>query len=81
MEEQSLYQLVNQSKSNPSALMTILDLFEPKVKRSLYQTEERNREDLHQDLQLKVVEAVLNYDTTTVPGFFDFQSQVESNIS
>ncbi|SDM91816.1 helix-turn-helix domain-containing protein [Sediminibacillus halophilus] len=80
MEEKSLYQLTTESKSNPSALIAILDAFEPKVKKSLYQTEERNREDMYQDLQLKMVEAVTSYDISTVPGFFDFQVQVESNI-
>ncbi|WP_054709293.1 hypothetical protein [Bacillus sp. JCM 19041] len=51
---------------------TILIEFEPKIKKSLYQTAPYNREDLEQEIKLKIYEKLPVIQKIDAPGFYEF---------
>lgn len=72
-----LYVLTKQAKSNDCSLLKIINLFTPKINKSLSQTNYQNREDLSQEIKLKLIDDVRNYDVDSVPGFFQMLEQLE----
>lgn len=70
---QDLIALVEKSKYDDIALLTILNYFEPKLKHCLYQTHPHYREDLRQDLLIKLISTIKKYDVNSVPGFWDMK--------
>lgn len=68
---QKLTNLAEQAKYNNHALSNIIQLFSPKIKSSLKQTNHQDREDLSQELKLKLIIYIRNYDVDDTPGFFD----------
>lgn len=52
-----------------------LHLMMPKIKRSVLNTSNQDREDLEQEIKLKVIEAVLYNKVESPPTFWDFQKQ------
>ena len=46
--------------------------FTPTIQKSLYQTSVQERNDLKQEIKLKIIEAVYKYDIGSIPGFWDF---------
>lgn len=69
----SLLPLVKKAqKNNPEAMLMILKLFERKIYYELKQTTSQEREDLSQDLYLKMIETVQNYSLDQTPGFWEF---------
>jgi DNA-directed RNA polymerase specialized sigma24 family protein len=50
----------------------ILEKLEPKINKSLRQTTYQNREDLKQELIIKTLTAIQEFDTCSVPGFWHF---------
>lgn len=74
----SLLPLVKKAKQNNSeAMLMILKLFERKIYYELKQTTFQEREDLSQDLCLKMIETVQNYNLDQTPGFWEFIYQDE----
>lgn len=71
-----LYDLVKESKFDKTALETIIKLFEPKLKKSLYMTNPNDREDLAQELKIKLISYITKYDMDSIPGFWEFQAKV-----
>jgi len=67
----SLFTLVKQSQTDNHSLLKVIDLFSPKIHRSLQQTSLQNREDLAQDLKIKLLVWIKNYDVETTPGFYE----------
>lgn len=65
--------LVEKSKYDDKALLTVLNFFEPKVKHCLYQTHPQYREDLRQDLLIKLINTIRKYDVNSVPGFWELK--------
>lgn len=52
-------ELIQQAKqNNPEAMLEMIYRFEPKIKKTLYQTNVQNREDLKQELIVKFIEVV-----------------------
>lgn len=72
---QELIALVERSKHDDKALLTILNYFEPKLKHCLYQTSPHHREDLRQDLLIKLINTIRKYDVNSVPGFWDMKQR------
>ncbi|WP_052947824.1 helix-turn-helix domain-containing protein [Aneurinibacillus tyrosinisolvens] len=62
---------------DPDAILLILAKFKPKIERSLYQTSFHEREDLLQQLYVKIIEAVYRYDVESAPGFSEFMEMLE----
>ncbi|MFB4213071.1 hypothetical protein ACE1TH_14370 [Shouchella sp. JSM 1781072] len=52
----------------------ILKEFHPKIKKSLYQTAPPNREDLEQEIKMKIFEKMDVIQNIDAPGYYDFVS-------
>lgn len=72
---QELIALVKKSKYDDKALLTVINYFEPIVKHCLYQTHPHFREDLRQDLLIKLINTIRKYDVNSVPGFWDLKKR------
>lgn len=64
-----LYELVKEAKHKNTAIQTIINMFEPKLKKSMYMTNSNDREDLAQELKTKMVSYIRKYDIDSLPGF------------
>lgn len=59
----SLYDLIREAQTgNKEATLTIIRMFNPKIKKSLNKTSYQNREDLEQELKLKIIQAIHKYE-------------------
>ncbi len=72
---QELIALVRKSKHDDKALLTVINYFEPILKQCLYQTHPHFREDLRQDLLIKLIHTIRKYDVNSVPGFWDLKKR------
>lgn len=70
-----LITLVKESKYDNTALLDVITLFEPKLKKVIYQTQPKYREDLRQDLMIKLIDSIRKYDINSVPGFWEMKKQ------
>ncbi|MGE6377993.1 helix-turn-helix domain-containing protein [Peribacillus muralis] len=74
----SLYELVKESKEKSQAMQELINLFEPKLKKTLSLTQYGNREDLAQELKCTLIQYIQRYNIDSVPGFWELQKQVEN---
>lgn len=74
---ESLYTLVKQSRADNNSLVIVLDLFAPKIYRSLLQTKRQEREDLSQELKMKLLDCIRNYEVDNIPGYFQMIDSLE----
>ncbi|NMH70666.1 hypothetical protein HF072_17940 [Bacillus sp. RO3] len=70
-----LYDLVKEAQCNTEYETDVIQTFEPKIKKSLYLTRVENRDDLEQELKIKVIRYVRDYSLENVPGLFDLNKQ------
>ncbi|WP_201714528.1 helix-turn-helix domain-containing protein [Rossellomorea arthrocnemi] len=70
-----LYDLVKEAQGNTEYETKVIRTFEPKIKKSLYLTRVENREDLEQELKIKLIRYVRDYSLENVPGLFDVNEQ------
>lgn len=73
----SLYTLVRQSKTDDNSLNTVIELFSPKIISSLNQTSQQDREDLSQEIKMKLLFCIKNYDVENIPGYFQMIEQLK----
>ncbi|ESU34090.1 hypothetical protein G3A_02910 [Bacillus sp. 17376] len=73
----SLYTLVRQSKTDDNSLNTVIELFSPKIISSLNQTSQQDREDLSQEIKMKLLFCIKNYDVESIPGYFQMIEQLK----
>jgi hypothetical protein len=73
-----LYELVKESKTNEKALETIINLFEPKLRKSLTLTSYSEREDLAQELKCILIMYIKGYDIDSTPGFWELKDQIQN---
>lgn len=55
----------------------VLKQLKPKIKKSLYYTNPQDREDLEQELKVKITECIYNNVFEQVPGFWEFAKRYE----
>jgi hypothetical protein len=70
-----LYDLVKEAQCNTAYEKNVIQTFEPKIKKSLYLTRVENRDDLEQELKIKVIRYVRDYSLENIPGLFDLNKQ------
>lgn len=70
-----LYELVKDSKKNTESMKVLVDLFEPKIKKSLSLTNYQEKEELAQELKCKLISCIQNYDLDATPGFWEMKNQ------
>ena len=71
--------LVEKSKYDNNALIALIKYFEPKLNKCLYETSPNYREDLRQDLLIKLINSIKKYDVHAVPGFWDMKNYFNKN--
>lgn len=77
-----LYELVKDSKKCKKRLQELINLFEPKIRKSLTLTDIREREDLAQELKCKIISGVYSYDLESTPGFWELREKYNTkNLS
>ncbi len=76
-----LYELVNKAKKNDEAIEQVIEIFTPKIKKTLLQTDIQNREDLEQELRIKLMSLIRTYDLNEVMGFWEFHEMVQKKVS
>ncbi|QQK81364.1 helix-turn-helix domain-containing protein [Salicibibacter cibi] len=57
-------------------LATLIHQFEPKIRNCLWQTTPGERDDLRQELMLKLIEITLHYDPEKAPTFTEFNTSL-----
>ncbi|EDL63463.1 hypothetical protein [Bacillus sp. SG-1] len=67
----ALYDMVKEAQENYHYEVNVVSTFEPKIKKSLHLTRPENRDDLEQELKIKIIGYVRNYSLEEVPGLFD----------
>jgi hypothetical protein len=67
----ALYEMVKEAQDNNYYEVNVVRTFEPKIKKSLRLTQQENREDLEQELRIKVIGYLRSYSLEDVPGLFD----------
>ncbi|ONK21639.1 hypothetical protein BLX87_20690 [Bacillus sp. VT-16-64] len=77
--ESNLYELT--TKKDEKAVEKVINLFAPKIKKTLLQTDTQNREDLEQELHLKLIHIVKRYDPEDTVGFWEFYEMFRQKIS
>ncbi|WP_155590015.1 hypothetical protein [Lysinibacillus cavernae] len=60
-----------ENKYNEETLM-IIENFIPKIKQCLHQTSFQEREDLEQEIKLKIIEKLATKEFQDTPSFWDF---------
>ncbi|PFA68122.1 hypothetical protein CN378_08415 [Bacillus sp. AFS015802] len=70
-----LYDLVKEAQNDSEYETKVIRTFEPKIKKSLYLTRVDYRDDLEQELKMKLVRYVRDYSLENVPGLFDLKEQ------
>lgn len=75
----SLYQLVRQAQKDEKAAEKLLDTFRPKIKKTLLQTSFDNREDLDQELNIKLLDLMHKYNIEAAVGFWEFKNLTTRN--
>ncbi|WP_145407911.1 helix-turn-helix domain-containing protein [Paenibacillus xylanexedens] len=74
---QDLYHLVQHAKSgNREAMGTIIQRFEPSIKKVCRQAAMNEQYDLQQYVSEKIIRAILHYDMGTIPDFNQFVESV-----
>lgn len=79
--DENLYQLASKAKEDNEAIEKIVKIFTPKIKKTLLQTSFQNRNDLEQELILKLVNLIKMYDLNEVVGFWEFYKITQNKIS
>jgi hypothetical protein len=54
--------------------LTIIENFTPKIKQCLHSTDYQEREDLEQEIKLKIIEKLATVKFQNAPSFWDFFS-------
>lgn len=79
--DENLYQLASKAKEDNEAIEKIVKIFTPKIKKTLLQTSFQNRNDLEQELILKLINLIKMYDLNEVVGFWEFYKITQNKIS
>lgn len=74
----ALYNWVQEAQNGYGTEEKIIDMFIPKIQKSLRLTKPDNREDLEQELKLCVIHYVKSYPLDKVPGLVDLNEQRNS---
>ncbi|RBP86542.1 helix-turn-helix protein [Cytobacillus firmus] len=73
----SLYTLVKRSKTDVQSMNRVIEMFSPKILSSLNQTNHQDREDLSQEIKMKLLLCIKNFDVENTPGYFQVMEQLK----
>lgn len=66
--------MVNLGNQHNEETLTIIENFIPKIKHCLHNTDYQEREDLEQEIKLKIIEKLATVRFQDAPSFWDFFS-------
>ncbi|KOS63840.1 hypothetical protein [Lysinibacillus sp. FJAT-14222] len=66
--------MANFEKQHNEETLTIIENFIPKIKQCLHITDYQEREDLEQEIKLKIIEKLTTVKFQDAPSFWDFFS-------
>ncbi|MDM5250042.1 hypothetical protein [Lysinibacillus sp. G4S2] len=66
--------MTNLENQHIKETLTIIENFTPRIKQCLYNTDYQEREDLEQEIKLKIIEKLATVKFQNVPSFWDFFS-------
>lgn len=72
-----LYELVRSSKTNATAMQMLIELYEPKLRKSLSLTPFAEREDLAQELKCTLIQYIKRYNVDATPGFWEMKEKIK----
>jgi hypothetical protein len=70
-----------QEHNDIDSLEVVLNLFEPKIRASLKQTSPQEQGDLYQELKIKIIEIVRQYEYSNTCGFWEFTDKLKDQHS
>lgn len=73
-----LYDLVKESHENSRAMQELIQLFEPKLRKSLSLTSYSERDDLSQELKCTLIRYIKKYNVDDTPGFWELKNRMEN---
>lgn len=76
-----LFDLVKESKSDTKSMQTLIELFEPKLIKSLSHIKHEEREDLAQELKCIMIQYIRKYNVDSTPGFWEMKEKIRDNIN
>lgn len=79
--KKNLYQLTCKIQEGNEDIEEMTKLFTPKIKKTLLQTSFHHKEELEQELYLKLIKIVKEYDLNGTIGFWEFQEKVNSQLN
>ncbi|WP_289142435.1 helix-turn-helix domain-containing protein [uncultured Brevibacillus sp.] len=68
-------------ENDENAMMEILQMFEPKIKKSLNVVHIDRREDYRQEVYIRIIKAVRRYDLNAAPDILEFISRLSNRQS
>jgi len=78
----SIEYLITQAKNrNEEAIETIIESFQPKLKKVIncnYFIADSDVDDLKQELTIKILQAINKFNFENIPGFWEFLNQIEN---
>lgn len=68
-----LYSLIKKvrEEEDKEAMGTIISKFKPRIRSSLTQTSRQEREDMQQEVYIKIMEVVYKYDIESTPSIWE----------
>ena len=72
-----LYELVD-NIHDKETMLKIIRLFEPKIKKSSRFITYSEQEDIEQELRIEMIKEIQRFDTSNIPGFFEFLERANS---
>lgn len=77
----ALYDLIKEVQCGYNKENQVITVFEPKIKTSLRYTNLENREDLEQELKIRVLHYSRSYRLEDIPGLFEMSGPNEGRDS
>jgi hypothetical protein len=72
----NLFDLVKKALVDTRAIEELIFLFDAKQKKSLFLTNKNDREDLSQELKIKMIQNIRGYDINSIPGFWEMKDKI-----
>lgn len=70
---------LNHAQNRISYIEDVIKLMEPKIKKTMYTISANSREDIEQEVKLKIIESIDNIKFDETPGFWEYKRKMESS--
>lgn len=70
-----LYDLMKNISDDPKSLEQIIERFEPKIKSMMRIINQNDKEDLAQDVKLRLIKNIRDYDIDSIPSIWEIEEK------